>query len=172
VHRVSGVVRASVDLDRVTMANAISFTATFDGSQLTVTPDPDELAAYAGEVRAVWERWLGTDPGRHPGALLYLTKYFTPHPPGEPYFFVKPASLLATSPGVSTLLDGVCGVGYDVLRGVVGTDVFHATPTVFQVAPGRSIEVARGTPLLEMFPIPGDLIDADVARTTGGLRFP
>ena len=120
----------------------------------------------------MWERWLGTDPDRHPGALLYLTKYFTPHPPGEPNFFVKPASLLETSPGVSTLLDGVCGAGYDVLRGVVRTDGFHATPAVFQVAPGRSIAVARGTPLVEMFPIPRDLIDADVARTTGGVRFP
>jgi hypothetical protein len=43
---------------------------------------------------------------------------------------------------------------------------------VFQVTPGRSIAVARGTPLVEMFPIPRDLIDADVARTTGGVRFP
>jgi hypothetical protein len=171
VHRVTGVVRASVDPDRLTIANAISFTARFDGSHVTVTPDPDELAAYAREVRAVWERWFGTDPHRHPGALLYLTKYFTPHPPGEPNFFVKPASLLETSPGVSTLLDGVCGTGYDVLRGVVGTDGFHATPAVFQLAPGRSIEVTRGTPLVEMFPIPRDLIDADVARTTGGVRF-
>jgi hypothetical protein len=171
VHRVSGVVRAGVDPDRLTIANAISFSATFDGSHVTVTPDPDELTAYAREVRTVWERWLGTDPGRHPGALLYLTKYFTPHPPGEPNFFVKPASLLETSPGVSTLLDGVCGAGYDVLRGVVRTDGFHATPAVFQLAPGCSIEVARGTPLVEMFPIPRDLIDADIARTTGGVLF-
>jgi hypothetical protein len=171
VHRVSGVVRARLDPDRLTIANAISFSATFDGSHVTVAPNPAELAAYASEVRVVWERWLGTDPGRHPGALLYLTKYFTPHPPGEPYFFVKPASLLETSPRVSTLIDGVCGAGYDVLRGVVRTDGFHATPAVFQLASGRSIEVARGTPLVEMFPIPRDLIDADVARTAGGLRF-
>ena len=171
LHRVGGVVPARCDPDRVTMANAVSFTATFDGSNVTVTPDPDELAAYAGGVRTTWERWLGADVGGHPGALLYLSKYFTPHPPGEPNFFVKPASLLGTSPGVSTLLDGVCGVGYDVLRGVVHTDGFHATPAVFQLVPGTSIEVPRGTPLAELFPIPRELIDAEIACTTGGVRF-
>ena len=171
VHRVSGAVRANIDPDRLTIVNAIPFTATFDGLHVTVTPEPGELAAYAREVRAVWQRWLDPDPHRHPGALLYLTKYFTPHPPGEPNFFVKPASLLETSPGVSTLLDGVCGADYDVLRGVVRTDDFHATPAVFQLSPGRSVDVARGTPLVEMFPIPRDLIDADVALSTGGVRF-
>jgi hypothetical protein len=83
---------------------------------------------------------------------------------------VKPASLLATSPGVSTVIDGVCGTGYDVLRGVVHTDGFHATPAVFRLSPG-SIEVPRGTPLAEMFPIPRELIDAEIACTTGGVRF-
>jgi hypothetical protein len=57
-----------------------------------------------------------------------------------------------------------------VLRGVVHTDGFHATPAVFQLAPG-SIEVPRGTPLAEMFPIPRELIDAEIACTTGGVRF-
>jgi hypothetical protein len=171
LHRVAGAAPASGDPDRLTLANAVSFAATFDGLNVTVTPDPDELAAYARGVRPAWERSLGGDRGCHPGALLYLTKYFTPHPPGEPNFFVKPASLLDTSPGVSTLIDGVCGVGYDVLRGVVHTDGFHATPAVFQLEPGSSIEVPRGTPLAEMFPISRDLIDAEIACTTGGLRF-
>lgn len=157
--------------DRLTIANAVSFTAAFDGLHVTVTPDPDELAAYARIVRAEWERWLGPDPDLHPGATLYLAKYFTPHPPGEPNFFVKPASLLATSPGVSTVIDGVCGAGYDVLRGVVHTDGFHATPAVFQLRPGSTVDVPRGTPLAEMFPIPRDLIDANIVCTTGGIRF-
>lgn len=171
VHRAAGVAMMSPDPDRLMVANAVSFTATFDGLNVTVTPDPDELAAYARGVRTVWERWLGPDPSRHPGALLYLSKYFTPHPPGEPNFFVKPASLLDTSPGVSTLIDGMCGVGYDVLRGVVHTDGFHATPAVFQLEPGNAIDIQRGTPLAEMFPIPRDLIDAEITCTTGGLRF-
>lgn len=171
LHRVAGVERASCAPDRLTVANAISFTATFDGSNVTVLPDPDELAAYAGGVRSAWERSLGADRSRHPGALLYLTKYFTPHPPGEPNFFVKPASLLSTSPGVSTLIDGLRGVGYGVLRGVVHTDGFHATPAVFQLVPGSAVEVPRGTPLVEMFPIPRELINAKIACTTRGLRF-
>jgi hypothetical protein len=167
LHRAAGTVRGDVAPDRLVVRNAIAFAATFDGAHVTVTPDPDQLASYARDVRAAWERV----PLPHPGALLYLTKYITPHPPGEPHFFVKPAALLETSPGVSTVLDGIHGAGYDVLRGVIRTDGFHATPAVFQLFAGRSIEVARGAPLLEMFPCPRELIDADIARTAGGVRW-
>ena len=152
--------------------NAVSFTATFDGLRVAVTPDADQLAHHAREIRAAWERAFGADLPTHPGALLYLTKYFTPHPPGEPHVFVKPAALLETSPSVSTLLDGICGPGYDVLRGVVRTDCFHATPAVFQLwHPGRSIQIPRGAPLVELFPCPRSLIDADISRTTGGVTW-
>jgi hypothetical protein len=166
-HRATGVVREPGEPDRVIVRNAVALTATFDGHTVTVAPDPGELASYARDVRVTWERWLGGPPS-HPGALLYLTKYVTPHPPGEPHFFVKPPSLVETSPGVSTIIDGV---GADVMRGVVRTDGFHATPAVFQLVAGRTIEVARGAPLVELFPCPRALIDADIARTTGGVRW-
>jgi hypothetical protein len=166
-HRAAGVVRESGEPDRLVVRNAVALTASFDGHTVMVTPDPGELASYARDVRTTWERWLGGPPA-HPGALLYLAKYVTPHPPGEPHFFVKPPSLVETSPGVSTVIDGI---GPDVMRGVVRTDGFHATPAVFQLVAGRTIEVARGAPIVELFPCPRALIDADIARTTGGVRW-
>jgi len=166
MHRVSGVAKAHGDPDRLTVTNAVSFTAAYDGLNVTVTPNLDELTVYGRAVRTAWG-----DRGGHPGSMLYLSKYFTPHPTGEPNFFVKPASLLGTSQGVSTLIDGICGSGYDVLRGVVHTDGFHATPAVFQLEAGRTVEIPRGTRLAEMFAIPRELIDAEIACTTGGVRF-
>ncbi len=173
-HRPAGAIKAPRDAppDRLVIRNAIEFTAVFDGMRVAVTPDAGQLARYAREIRAAWERWLGAAMPAHPGSLLYLTKYFTPHPSGEPHFFVKPAALLETSPGTSTVLDGVCGPGYDVMRGVVRSDGFHATPAVFHLwQSGSPIEVARGAPLVEMFPCPRALIDAEISRTTGGVAW-
>jgi hypothetical protein len=155
--------------DRLVVTNAVALTATFDGAHVVVEPDAGELAAYARTVRTCWERWLAREGGAHDGALLYLSKYVTPHPPGEPHFFVKPSALVRTPPGVSTVIDGVCGDGYDILRGVVRTDAFHAVPAVFQLwRPGVRITVARGAPLAHLFPSPRSLIDASFASATGG----
>jgi hypothetical protein len=57
--------------------------------------------------------------------------------------------------GIDTLVDGVSGRGWDVLRGIIATDAFHATPAVFQVrALGRRHVVAAGTPLVRLVPVP------------------
>jgi hypothetical protein len=94
-------------------------------------------------------------------ALWYLTKYFTPHPPGDPHFFVKPFAFTRTPPGWSSLVEGIHGDGYDVLRGVVSTDVFHATPAVFHLrTAGAPVAVAAGTPLVRVIAIPRDLLRA------------
>jgi hypothetical protein len=141
---------------RVVFKNAVPFRARFDGHTLTV--DKDERALREGAAQV--ERTFGEACGdafahAHRGALLYLTKYFTPHPPGEPHFFVKPWAFTVTPPGWSTLVEGIGGPGYDVLRGVVATDAFHATPAVFQLHDtGRWIEVPRGAPLLQAIPFP------------------
>ncbi len=165
-HRPAGPVAAGSDArsDRLVFANAIAFRACFDGLDLRVEPDPDGLAAFGVQVRARWAPTLARLAAEHPGALLYLTKYFTPHPPGEPHLFVKPAALVRTPPGVATLVEGIPGDGYDVLRGVIATDAFHAVPAVFQMrAPGQRIAVAAGTPLTALFPIPRALLAATFA---------
>lgn len=173
LHRADGPVAAPPDTppDRLVVRNAVSFTATFDGYKVTIEPAKAELERYAAEVRACWQFVLATcDPPAHDGALLYLTKYFTPHPPGEPHFFVKPCALVETSPGTSTVIDGRHGLAYDVMRGVVRTDSFHAVPAVFQLwRPGASIEVPRGAPLADLFVVPRALDDVVFAASTAGV---
>ena len=115
-------------------------------------------------IRAIWRAALGdavVDGAK--GALLYLTKYVSQHPPGEPHFFVKPFALTQTPPGWSCLLEGLDGDGsddepYDVWRGVVRTDAFHATPAVFHLwRQGVAFVVPEGRPLLRAIPLPRSL---------------
>jgi len=147
-------------LDTIVFRNEVAFSGLFDGHSLALDYDRPGLAARAAPVAAALRAALdGGGPLTHPGAELYLTKYFTPHPPGEPHFFVKPWALTATPPGWSSLLEGSHGDGYDVLRGIVSTDVFHATPAVFRVhREGSRFQMAEGAPLLRVIPVPRALL--------------
>jgi hypothetical protein len=144
--------------DRVRFDNAVGFEARWDGYSLVVQPNRRELDAGAREVEHVLE---GVMPSEHRGALLYLTKYFTPHPRGEPHFFVKPWAFVETPPGWSSVLEGTRGPGWDVLRGVVRTDAFHAVPAVFDVHRSGAFELPRGAPLLEVIAIPRDTMSVE-----------
>lgn len=156
--------------DRVRIRNAVGLTARFDGYKVHVEPERADLEELARGIRVTWEAWRqASNTLFHEGALLYLTKYITPHPPGEPHFFVKPPTLIRTTAGTSTLIDGIPGVGYDIMRGVVRTDSFHAVPAVFQLwRPGATIRIPRGTPLCDLFAFPRSLDDATFTLTTGG----
>jgi hypothetical protein len=149
-------------IDTLIFRNEVSFTVFYDGQNLALDYDRERLRAKAREVE---QAFLAAAPGElpeHPGAALYLTKYFTPHPPGEPHFFVKPWAFTETPPGWSSLLDGLHGEGYDVMRGVVSTDTFHATPAVFRVhREGEKVHVPEGRPLLRVIPIPRRLLASD-----------
>ncbi|WP_437592068.1 hypothetical protein [Sorangium sp. So ce1000] len=149
-------------LASIVVRNAVPFRATFDGHTLAVAPEAPRLADGAAAVERTFAQAFGDDfIAANRGALWYLTKYFTPHPPGEPHFFVKPWAFTQTPPGWSSLLDGLHGDGYDVMRGVVATDAFFATPAVFHVRRlGAPIEVPEGAPLLRIVPIPRDLLHA------------
>lgn len=153
-------------LDSLVFRNAVGFSALYDGHTLALDYSRHALARAAAEVERRFALACGDDfAAAHRGALLYLTKYFTPHPPGEPHFFVKPWAFTVTPPGWSSLLDGIHGDGYDVMRGVVATDAFHATPAVFLVrASGRRIRVPAGRPLLRVLPIPRRLLGAGYRR--------
>jgi hypothetical protein len=142
-------------LEVVRFRNAVPFTAHFDGNTLAIEPDRNVLTRGANELRAELLAALGDGfEALHKGAVLYLTKYFTPHPSGEPHFFVKPWAFTATPRGWSTAIEGVRGDGWDVMRGVVWTDRFHATPAVFAMQAGRRVRIAEGAPLLEATAIP------------------
>ncbi|WP_437800680.1 hypothetical protein [Sorangium sp. So ce693] len=149
-------------LASIVVRNAVPFRATFDGHTLAVAPDAPRLADGAAAVERTFAQTFGDEfIAANRGALWYLTKYFTPHPPGEPHFFVKPWAFTRTPPGWSSLLDGVNGDGYDVMRGVVATDAFFATPAVFHVRRlGAPVEVPEGAELLRIVPIPRDLLRA------------
>lgn len=152
--------RGTHRLETVRFLNAVPFTAHFDGNTLAVEPDRAALAKGARAVEAELESVLGEGfAALHKGALLYLTKYFTPHPPGEPHFFVKPWSFTSTPHGWSSVIEGVRGPGWDVMRGVVWTDRFHATPAVFSLQAGHQVRIPAGAPLSDVVAIPRSLTE-------------
>jgi hypothetical protein len=134
----------------------LSFDATFDGSAMVVRYDEQRLAREVKKLERLWTDVFGEDfIAEHRRALWYLTKYFTPHPHGEPHFFVKPWAFVQTPPGWSSLVEGVLGDGYEVMRGVIASDVFHAAPAVFRVhRVGETVRVREGARLLEVIPFP------------------
>lgn len=147
-------------LESVVFRSELAFAGLFDGHTLSLEYDRERLEKRASRVRSAFRDAMGAADGlEHPGSELYLTRYFTPHPPGEPHFFVKPWALTATPPGWSSLVEGMHGEGYDVMRGIVSTDVFHATPAVFRVhREGARFQVAEGAPLLRVIPLPRALL--------------
>lgn len=152
----------------VLFTNQVPFEAAYDGYSVTVEADPAALRAGARAVERTFAEALGpTFLGANSRAMLYFTKYVTQHPPGEPHFFVKPWALMQTPPGWSCLLEGEQGDGYDVLRGVVATDMFHAMPAVFQLhRAGEPVRVGFGEPLLRVTPIPRRLLHAGFRQAT------
>jgi hypothetical protein len=157
-------------LESVVFRNELAFSGLFDGHTLALEYDRERLEKRASGVRSAFREAMGAAAGlEHPGSELYLTKYFTPHPPGEPHFFVKPWALMATPPGWSSLVEGMHGDGYDVMRGIVSTDVFHATPAVFRVhREGARFQVAEGAPLLRVIPLPRALLAHEFRQRTLG----
>lgn len=143
--------RTADTVARVVVQNLVGFVAHEDGSTVAIEPDAKALARVAGEIDAAWSSVFGREriEGAR-GALWYLTKYFTPHVTGEPHFFVKPPALFATPSSHAALVDGIHGEGYDVMRGVLRSDRFHAAPVVFSVDRGATIELAAGVPLCRL----------------------
>jgi hypothetical protein len=150
-------------LDVVRFANAVAFRAHFDGNTLAVEPDREALARGARAVEGELARALGAEfVPENRGAVWYLTKYFTPHPHGEPHFFLKPWAFTATPPGWSSIVEGPGGDGWTIMRGVVSTDRFHATPAVFHLRPLQRVAVPAGEPVLDVTAVPRPLLGAVV----------
>lgn len=149
-------------LQHVVFRNLLDFRARFDGASVSIDFDARQLEGKAQPLWQSFRRCYGdTFVDQHPGALLYLSKYFTTHPPGEPHFFVKPWAFTRTPPGCSILVDGCPGDGYEVLRGVIACDQFHATPAVFSVQRSDDwLPVPARTPLLRLWALPRSLLAA------------
>lgn len=143
--------RTADTVARIVVQNLVGFTAHEDGSTVAIDADSKALGRVAAEIDATWSAVYGREVlAGSKGALWYLTKYFTPHVTGEPHFFVKPPALFATPRSHALVVDGIHGPGYDVMRGVVRSDRFHAVPAVFSVDRGATIEVAARTPLCRL----------------------
>jgi len=149
-------------LQHVVFRNLLDFRARFDGASVSLDFDASELEQKAQPLFQGFRRLYGVGfVDKHPGALLYLSKYFTTHPPGEPHFFVKPWAFTRTPPGCSVLVDGYPGDGYEVLRGVVACDQFHATPAVFSVQRSDEwLSVPGRAPLVRVLALPRPLLSA------------
>lgn len=142
-------------LERLRFDNLLDFSIDWDGHEVELHYDHVALHELAAKLRGDFVGALGRERVEgHPGAIWYLSKYFTPHPVGEPHFFVKPWALTRVPRGWSLLLDGVHDPGYDVMRGVVHADQFFATPAVFQLFELARSSVPAGRPLLYATPIP------------------
>lgn len=142
-------------LERLRFDNLLEFSIDWDGHEVELHYDQAALLELAAKLRTNFTATLGRERvEQHPGALWYLSKYFTPHPVGEPHFFVKPWALTRVPRGWSLLLDGIHGAQYDVLRGIVHADQFFATPAVFQLFELARSSVPAGRPLLTATPIP------------------
>jgi len=138
---------------------AFAFSARYDGGAVHVSAAEAHRARFASVVRAVVDPLLRDLGHEHQGALLYLSKYFTPHPPGEPYFFVKPPALIRTPPGWSSVIFGQSFASCEVLRGVVHTDQFYALPQVFHVfEPFRDARIAQDELLCTVRALPRSLL--------------
>jgi hypothetical protein len=154
--------------DHVVFKNLIDFWFRFDGATVALRFDRGLLGEHGRQLEQRFREVYGAEfVAAQKGALLYLSKSFTTHPPGEPHFFVKPWAFFRTPPGWSSLVDGYNGDGYDVLRGVIATDQFHATPAVFSIhRADEDIPVKCGAPLLRVFPLPRSLLHSDFRMQT------
>jgi hypothetical protein len=72
------------------------------------------------------------------GAIRYFTTYATAHAPGDPHFFLKPATLVASPADIRAVLDGPDGEGIEGMRGVTEPAWFHALPAVAEMTRDRA----------------------------------
>lgn len=133
----------------------------FDGRAVTADIDPDGLQRGARAVEGALRAALGDEAvNAAPGAVMYLTKVVSLHPAGEPFCFTKPWSFAVTPPGWSVVLEGVHedDGAFDVLRGVIRSDEFHATPAVLSIRRPGSFAIRRGQPLLRLWAVPNGML--------------
>lgn len=112
----------------------------FHGERVEAAFDPLAVRALQERARRIDARaraLLGID--RVPtGALKYFTTYVTPHAPGDPHVFLKPAVLAGGPAGALLVVDGPDAEGLEGFRGVTEADWFHAMPAVGEMVGARA----------------------------------
>ena len=148
-----GVTETSAPTGVVVFHNEVRFEARFDGDRVRLAWDHAALDRRTAAIEARW-RPLVADAADPRGALWYFTRYFTPHPAGEAHLFTKPCAFVVTPRGWSSVVEGVGGDAWDVLRGVVRTDHFHATPAVYTLRAGAAARVPEGRAVTRVMAVP------------------
>ena len=146
-----GPTTTSAGLERFEACHQVHTDVRFDGRTVTVNTDDAALQAGARAVQDKLRRVLGDDVvADAAGAIWYLTRLISLHPAGEPFFFSKPWALTQSPVGWSVLIEGARDPAghFDVLRGVVAGDRFHATPAVFSIWKTTPFSIPVGTPLM------------------------
>jgi hypothetical protein len=154
-----GVMNAA-GVERFEVHQQVHVDVRFDGRAVTVHVDEPALQAGARRVQEKLSALLGADAvATGQGAVWYLTRLISLHPPGEPFFFTKPWALAQCPTGWSILIEGARDAAgrYDVMRGVVAGDRFHATPAVFSLPAPTAFSLPVGTPLATLWALPRDL---------------
>ena len=154
--------RSAAGVVRVELPLELDAVLRFHGQRVAAELDPKRLAARARGIEAVWGETFGELAAPTAGAVLYFTGYATPHAPGDPHVFFKPATLASLAPGWLAVLDGPAGDGWEVLRGVTVPSLFHALPAVIELHRER-VALAAGTPLLRVRPVPERLAHLPLA---------
>jgi hypothetical protein len=81
--------------------------------------------------------------------------------PTESLFNVAPWALLKTSPGWSSIYDGVHFENAEGLRGVVRTDQLHQVTGVYRLINGPRLLIKEGSDLMRILPIPRHLLNPE-----------
>ena len=142
----------------VTVPCEIDARLCYHGLRVEAALDERALARRAAGIERTWNEALGELAGPDTGAIRYFTGYATPHAPGDPHLFFKPATLLRVPAGWCAVLDGPAGDGFEILRGVTAASWFHALPAVVELQRER-VSLRAGDPLLRVRPVPERFLD-------------
>lgn len=122
----------------IAVAADVDVRLAFHGERVEPTMDPRAVAERARRIEGRARSLLGGAPVPT-GALRYFTTYVTPHAPGDPHVFLKPAVLAGGAAGAALVVDGPDAVGLEGFRGVTEADWFHALPAVGEMIAPRAI---------------------------------
>lgn len=122
----------------IVVAADVDVRLAFHGERVEPTMDPRGIAERGRRIEARARALLG-GAQLPEGALRYFTTYITPHAPGDPHVFLKPAVLAGGAAGAALVVDGPDAVGLEGFRGVTEADWFHALPAVGEMTSSRAL---------------------------------
>jgi hypothetical protein len=135
---------------------------TFQG-QTTTTMKVDH-GRYKRALERLWTEAFGET---NQLALEFWLHYIGHSNWDEPLMVHAPLLLLTTSPGWSTLTDGVhAAPQYDGMRGLIDTDWYPALGMVYRLYGPGSVHLHYRAPLLRAIPVPRAILELPINETS------